>query len=53
MKIKKNEGHLTDIFVIEAGSSKNNLSKYTTWYANSKKCKKKGLRFPGHELWII
>ena len=43
MKIKKNEGYLTDIFVIEAGSSKKNLSKYTTWYANSKK---KRLRFP-------
>jgi GT2 family glycosyltransferase len=46
MSIKKNEGHLTDIFVIEAGSSKNNLSKYTTWYANSKSVKRNGLRFP-------
>ena len=53
MKIKKNEGYLTDIFVIEAGSSKNNLSKYTTWYANSKSVKK-GTEIPqGHELWII
>ena len=44
--IKKNEGNITDIFVIEAGSSKNNLSKYVTWYANSKNVKKNGLRFP-------
>ena len=39
--IKKNEGSITDIFVIEAGSSKNNLSKYVTWHANSKSVKKK------------
>ena len=44
--LKKNEGSITDIFVIEAGSNKNNLSKYATWYANTKNIKKKGLRFP-------
>ena len=44
--IKKNEGKITDIFVIEAGSSINNLSKYATWHANSKHVLKKGLRFP-------
>tara|TARA_X000001036_G_scaffold428027_1_gene457330 strand:+ start:188 stop:523 length:336 start_codon:yes stop_codon:yes gene_type:complete len=44
--IKKNEGNITDIFVIEAGSSKNNLSKYVTWHANSKSVIEKGLRFP-------
>lgn len=44
--INKNEGNITDIFVIEAGSSKNNLSKYATWYANSKSVIEKGLRFP-------
>ena len=55
--IKKNEGNLTDIFVIESGSSKNNLSKHATWHANSKIIQKKGLRFPRgmnyglHSLW--
>jgi len=44
--IKKNEGNITDIFVVEAGSSKNNLSKYATWHANSKNVTEKGLRFP-------
>ena len=44
--IKKNEGNITDIFVIEAGSSKNNLSKFVTWHANTKTVKKNGLRFP-------
>lgn len=44
--IKKNEGNITDIFVIEAGSSKDNLSKYTTWHANTNKIRESGLRFP-------
>ncbi len=41
--IKKNKN--TDIFVLEAGSKKNKLSKYTTWYENSPSVKKNGLRF--------
>jgi hypothetical protein len=45
-KIKKNEGYLTDIFVVEAGSLKENLSKYATWHANTKTVRQKGLRFP-------
>ena len=44
--IKKNEGNITDIFVIEAGSSNNNLSKFVTWHAKTKNIKKNGLRFP-------
>ena len=42
-KIKKNKN--TDIFVVEAGSRKNNLSKHMTWYANWSEVKKNGLRF--------
>ncbi len=45
-KIRSNDGDITDIFVIESGSSKKNLSKYATWHANSKVVKKNGLRFP-------
>ena len=45
-RIKKNEGHMTDIFIVEAGSLKKNLSKYATWHANSKTVRQKGLRFP-------
>lgn len=36
----------TDIFVLEAGSDKDKLSKHTTWHANSKDEMKKGLRYP-------
>ena len=42
--IKKNNN--TDIFVVEAGSLKNRLSKHVTWHANWKSAKKNGLRFP-------
>ena len=28
----ENDGEYTDIFVVEAGSDKNNLSKYSTWH---------------------
>ena len=35
----------TDIFVIEAGSEKNNLSQYCTWHANTDEIKKVGLRY--------
>ncbi len=42
--IKKN--NITDIFVVEAGSQKNRLSKYVTWHARWKSAKKNGLRFP-------
>ena len=37
---------MTDIFIVEAGSLKKNLSKYATWYANSKRVRQEGLRFP-------
>jgi hypothetical protein len=43
-KIKKNND--TDIYVVEAGSRKNNFSKYATWNANWLEAKKNGLRFP-------
>ena len=44
--IKKKNSIAKDIFVVEAGSSKNNLSKYCTWYINDKKTKMQGLRYP-------
>ena len=36
----------TDIYVLEAGSDKDKLSKYYTWHANSKEIIKHGLRYP-------
>ncbi len=36
---------VTDIYVIEAGSDKDKLSKYTSWYADSPDIKKNGLRY--------
>jgi len=36
---------LTDIFILESGSAKKNLSKNYTWHANWKEANKKGLRF--------
>ena len=41
----KYDGEATDLFVIEAGSDANNLSKYTTWYAKSEEIIKNGLRY--------
>ena len=43
--LKKNDGDSTDIFVIEAGSDKNNLSKYCTWHLETKEALKYGLRY--------
>jgi len=36
---------LTDIFVIEAGSDKNNLSKYCTWHVDSEEVVRHGMRY--------
>ena len=43
--VKKYDGELTDIFVIESGSDENNLSKYMTWHANWEDAIFKGLRY--------
>jgi hypothetical protein len=43
--IQKYDEALTDVFVIEAGSDKNKLSKYTTWHAEWDEAKKQGLRY--------
>ncbi len=43
--IKKYDGSLTDIYVIEAGSDDNLLSKYTSWHAKSPDIIKFGLRY--------
>ena len=37
--------NFTDIFVIEAGSDEDKLSKYSTWYVDSPKVKKDALIF--------
>ena len=44
--LKKNDKDIVDIFVIEAGSDKNNLSKSATWYVKDKFTMKNGLRYP-------
>ena len=44
-QIRKNDYNLTDIYVIEAGSDKDKLSKYTTWHATWDSAKSEGLRF--------
>ena len=43
--VKKYDGDLTDIFVIESGSDENNLSKYMNWHANWEDAVFKGLRY--------
>tara|TARA_B100000579_G_C22784494_1_gene831141 strand:- start:309 stop:1136 length:828 start_codon:yes stop_codon:yes gene_type:complete len=43
--INKYDGKFTDIFVIEAGSDKENLSSNTTWYADWPEAKRDGLRY--------
>ena len=44
--IKKYDENLTDIFVIEAGSDKNNLSKNMTWHVKDEFTLSYGLRYP-------
>jgi hypothetical protein len=39
------DGKYSDFFVIEAGSEKNNLSKYHTWHIDTPEVKKYGLRY--------
>jgi len=41
----KYDGKYTDVFVVEAGSDKNNLSKYCTWHEKSPEVMKQGLRY--------
>tara|TARA_B100000989_G_C19532688_1_gene471038 strand:+ start:7392 stop:8219 length:828 start_codon:yes stop_codon:yes gene_type:complete len=43
--IEKYDGKLTDIYVIEAGSDEDKLSKYTSWHANWEDAKLNGLRY--------
>jgi hypothetical protein len=43
--IKKNNKKYVDIYVIDAGSDKKKISKYTNWIAQWKGAKKKGLRY--------
>lgn len=44
--IQRNNASDTDIYVIESGSSKNNLSKYYSYWANWEESTKSGLRYP-------
>ena len=41
----KYDGEETDVYVLEAGSDKKNLSQYCTWHANSDEIIKEGLRY--------
>jgi hypothetical protein len=43
--LTKYDGDLTDIYVVEAGSDQDKLSRYTSWYANSDQIIKDGLRY--------
>lgn len=41
----KYDGADTDLYVLEAGSDNNKLSKYCTWHANSDEIVNQGLRY--------
>lgn len=43
--LQEYDGDITDVFVVEAGSDKNLLSKYCTWHANTPDICKNGLRY--------
>ncbi len=43
--LKKYDGDHTDIFVVEAGSDKDKLSKYCTWHVTTAEAVKHGLRY--------
>lgn len=40
-----NSKKYTDVYVVEAGSDENNLSKYCSWHVNDKDATKNGLRY--------
>jgi len=44
---KFNDNKSLDLFVLESGSKKKYISKYTTWHACTKKIQKRGLRYYG------
>ena len=44
--ILQNNDSITDIYVVESGSSSDNLSRYCTWHANWDEANKQGLRYP-------
>ncbi len=44
--LEKEESDINDTFIVEAGSNKDQLSKYYTWYEDSLEVMKNGLRFP-------
>jgi hypothetical protein len=43
--LTKYDGDQTDIYVVEAGSDTDKLSRYVTWYANSDEVLRNGLRY--------
>jgi hypothetical protein len=43
--LSKHDGDQTDIYVVEAGSDVEKLSRYTTWHANSDEISRNGLRY--------
>src|SRR3989338_11428768 len=45
-KFQNNDAKETDIFIVESGSSKKNLSKHYTWWANWEDSLEHGLRYP-------
>jgi hypothetical protein len=44
-RMKRIEGNLTDVFVVESGSDENHLSRNCTWYANWPEACAHGLRY--------
>ena len=43
--IKKYDGDLTEVFVVEAGSDKDRISKYCTWHADWEEARRQGMRY--------
>jgi hypothetical protein len=43
--VAKYDGDLTDVYVVEAGSDVETLSRYTTWHVNSDEIVRDGLRY--------
>ena len=44
-KLSRNDGDITDIYIVEAGSDKEKLSKNATWHADWEEAKVSGLRY--------
>lgn len=43
--LERHDGEMTDVFVVEAGSDADKLSRYCTWHVDTEEARRQGLRY--------